>query len=131
MLDGGDFGLILITTLAAVYLTSILPTYSDKPEFIGLVLAVRLLLFVPYIIALRQQMVPDPDIPTVDATWFLTVLLVPVAILLGAVSRAVPSSMQSYSSALTGLDSGMAVKALGYDLILGVSGAVLMTVGVL
>lgn len=129
LLDGPDAAVITFTSIATMYMIYLLPSYADKPEFMYMVLATRLLLFAPFIVAMRQDEPEDGGMDPMDATFYVAILIIPIALLIYTTVGQVPPEHESLQAAVDGLNTGMATRALGYDLLIGVGSCILMLWG--
>lgn len=129
LIDGPDAAVITFTSIATMYLIYILPSYADKPEFMYMVLATRLLLFAPFIVAMRQEEPEDGGMDPMDATFYVAILIIPIALLIYTTVGSIPASEESTEAAISALHRGMATRALGYDLLIGFASSILMLWG--
>lgn len=126
-----DLIFLIPVTFSTLFLMDRLHKSAESPWFIALVFLVRILLFLPYLLINRKpktsnepasgRRAPQPAANLQILPILLALIAVPVAALIRSAIGQVSQEQRSVFQIWQGLNSGMAVRALGWDVIIGVS----------
>lgn len=118
-----------LTAGSMMALINLLLKNTNSPYFLPLVLAIRLLLFFPYLMAFRQPEAvgtagdnhrsDQPALSSRNVRVFVGTLAALAALLIGSAINRIPASEHTMKAAWQGLNQNWAVRALGYDFLLG------------
>lgn len=120
---------ILILTGAMMAMTSVLLKSTDSEYFLAMVLLIRAVLFAPYLFTLQpaaavkekagSQRIDQPALSSRTVRIFVGTVTAMTALLIGSAVKHIPADQYTMKAAWQGLNQNWAVRALGYDFLLG------------